>query len=152
MTVTLFALPFTNIKPIMKNKILSLCTLALFFVSCSNSNSDDTGSQQEIVSNGTWRVTLFTDSGNNETSDFNGYAFTFGPSGAITATKGSQTQNGTWSISSNDFNINLGPKVDSNKPLGELTDDWDIISISNTEIKLKDDNAASNEFLTFTKN
>jgi hypothetical protein len=105
-----------------------------------------------VVIDGAWKVTLFTDSGNNETSDFTGYIFVFNNNGIVTATKSGASQNGTWSTSSNKFNINLGPKDNNNKPLGELTDDWKIISSSNTEIKLMDDNSSSDEFLTFTKN
>lgn len=104
------------------------------------------------ISNGTWRITLFTDSGNDETGDFSGYSFTFGDNGVLTATKAGSSKTGTWNNNNNDFNIDIGEKTDSNKPLGELTDDWDIISKSSMEIKLKDDNNASAEFLTFQKN
>jgi hypothetical protein len=105
-----------------------------------------------VAVDGTWKVALFTDSGNDETSDFSGYTFVFNNNGTVTATKSGASQNGTWGTSSNKFSINLGPKDSSNKPLGELTDDWKIISSSNVEIKLTDDNTASGEFLTFTKN
>jgi hypothetical protein len=108
----------------------------------------------QVVTSGTWKVTLFTDSGNDETSDFNGYTFTFTDGGTLTAVKNGITKTGTWSVnnSSNKFNIDLGAKVDSNKPLGELTDDWKILSNTETVIRLTDDNSSSNEFLTFTKN
>lgn len=139
----------------MKTRIFSalLATIAVFAVSCekSDSSSTDTG---QIVTSGTWKVTLFTDSGNNETTDFNGYTFTFNDGGTLTAVKSGVSKTGTWSVSSssNKFNIDLGPKIDTNKPLGELTDDWKILARSATEIRLTDDNATSNEFLTFTKN
>jgi hypothetical protein len=139
----------------MKTRILSalLIVIMVFAISCqkSDSNSSDTG---QIVTSGTWKISLFTDSGNNETTDFNSYTFTFSDGGTLTAVKSGVTKTGTWSVSStsNKFNIDMGPKIDTNKPLGELTDDWKIISKSATEIRLTDDNAASNEFLTFTKN
>ncbi|MBL7740032.1 MAG: hypothetical protein JNK14_12515 [Chitinophagaceae bacterium] len=136
----------------MRTTLLFLA-LVLSFASCDPGNGVSSGTGQ-IASSGTWRVTLFTDSGNDETSDFAGYTFTFSNSGTVTAQKNSTSQTGTWSInsSSNKFNIDLGAKTDANKPLGELTDDWLILSVSNTEIRLGDDNPASNEFLTFTKN
>ncbi len=130
---------------------LTAAAIGLFLLSACT-RSLDSNNTTNIATSGTWRVTLFTDSGNDETSDFAGYSFTFGSNGALTATKNGTSQNGTWSTSSSRFNINLGPKVDTNKPLGELTDDWKIISTSGTEIKLTDDNASSAEFLTFTKN
>lgn len=134
-------------------KKIFLALLCIAFISCSRSN-DETPSAGDVVTEGNWRVTLFTDSGNNETSDFNGYSFSFNSNGSLVASSSSHNKSGTWNIdnSSNKFNINLGPKDDINKPLGELTDDWKIISITTSEIKLTDDNPASEEFLTFTKN
>lgn len=123
-------------------------TLFLFLFSCHK--NDDNNSNTDI-SQGTWSVSLFTDSGNDETTDFAGYSFTFGAGGVLTVQRGAVFQTGTWNKGS-DFNIDLGDKSDTNKPLGELTDNWKIISISSTEIKLTDDNPASNEFLTFSKN
>lgn len=128
--------------------IVAILALNAITVSCSRSLDNP----NNVVVDGTWKVTLFTDSGNDETSDFSGYSFTFGNNGTVTATKSGASQNGMWSTSSNKFNIDLGPKVDTNKPLGELTDDWKIISSSATELKLNDDNSTSNEFLMFTKN
>ena len=136
-------------------KILQFClafALIASTFSCSNNGSTDPGNNN-IVSSGSWRVTLFTDSGNDETSDFNGFNFIFQDNGTVTAMRNGVTTTGSWNnTNSSRFVINLGPKIDSNKPLGELTDDWVIISISNTEIRLTDDNASSNEFVTFTKN
>lgn len=122
--------------------------------SCSPNNDNSTTTPGQVIVSGTWRVTLFTDSGNDETTDFTGYSFAFGDGGVLTAIKNGVSQTGTWSVnnSSHKFNIDLGPKIDSNKPLGELTDDWKILSSSETEIRLGDDNTTSNEFLTFTKN
>lgn len=131
----------------MKNQLTGLCLISAFFISACSRDNNNNGNP----SDGTWRVTLFTDSGNDETSDFTGYTFVFGTNGVLTVS-GSSPKTGTWSQTSSDFNINLGDKSDSNKPLGELTDDWDIISVSATEIKLQDDNPASAEFLTFKKN
>jgi hypothetical protein len=134
-------------------KAIIFCLLAAFIFTSCDPQSNVSANTSQVVTSGSWKVTLFTDSGNNETADFNGYTFTFDTNGVLTATKNGVSKTGTWSVSSssNKFNIDLGAKVDSNKPLGELTDDWKIISSSDTEIKLQDDNSASNEFLTFTK-
>jgi len=127
----------------------ALIGLIILAASCSKSLDNNTS---DIAASGTWRVTLFTNSGTDETADFTGYTFTFSSNGTVAALKSGITQNGTWSVdnSSGKFIINLGPKDNSNKPLGELTDDWKIISSSNSEIKLKDD--SNNELLTFGKN
>ena len=128
---------------------------AIIFSSCDHSANIDSSSSTAAANTltaGSWRVTLFTDSGNDETSDFNGYSFTFSSNGNIQAVKNSVTTTGSWSTTSSKFIIDLGPKTDANKPLGELTDDWKVISNTDVEIKLTDDNPSSNEFLTFSKN
>src|SRR5690242_7462186 len=144
----------------MKAQILALVIVISSLASCTKNNDDNGGSNgsatqaASVATSGDWRVTLFTDSGNDETSNFGGYTFTFNANGTVTATKGSTVKTGTWSVSSssNKFIIDLGVKSDSNKPLGELTDDWRVLSSSATQIRLGDDNASSGESLTFTKN
>lgn len=138
----------------MKKQILFslLFAVAIFGSSCLTNGTDSNTSQ--VASSGTWRVSLFSDSGNNETSHFTGYNFTFSSGGVLTVTGNGTTKTGTWSVdnSSHKFNIDLGAKTTANAPFGELTDDWKILSNSETVITLGDDNSASNEFLTFTKN
>ena len=139
----------------MKTSLYSRYIAAFFCLIVSCTKSDDLASgTQQLVTSGTWRVTLFTDSGNDETTDFTGYVFSFNNGGTLSAVKNAVTKTGSWSVnnSSGKLIIDLGPKVDANKPLGELTDDWKILSSSSSEIRLGDDNSASNEFLTFTKN
>jgi len=136
----------------------SLILLGVCFQSCSRSADDltptPTPSQIEAVRTGTWKVSLFTDSGADETHKFSGYSFQFSSNGTLVANSSTASKNGTWNATSGSrkFIIDLGDKVDGNKPLGELTDDWKIISISAAEIKLSDDNPSSSEFLTFVKN
>ena len=125
----------------------------LLAVSCnkSNINSPDVA---QIMSSGTWHVTLFSKNGIDSTSGFSGYSFSFTNNGTVTAIKNTVTKSGTWTVSSSSgkFNIVFGPKDNTNIPFGELTDDWNILSSNATEIRLGDDNRASNHFLTFTKN
>ena len=131
-------------------KFALVCSV-LLVSACHKSDDNTGGSNGGDVTSGTWHVTLFTDSGNDETSDFSGYSFAFNSNGSLDAVKSGTSKTGTWSSGSK-FNIDLGAKTDGNKPLGELTDDWHIISITSNEIKLGDDNPASGEFLTFSKN
>lgn len=138
-----------------RNSWLPALLLSACMFSCSNDKNDPAPTvDRGAPTTGTWRVTLFTEHGNNETSDFNGYTFTFDSNGSAIASLNSTSKHGTWSINSSatEFNLDFGAKGDANKPLGELTDDWKIISITNTEIKLKEDNDASGEFLTFNQN
>lgn len=137
-----------------KTFLSSLLTVMTLFVTSCDPAANLISNTSQVAASGTWRVTLFTDSGNDETAGFAGYVFTFSSGGMVTAVKDGVPQNGAWGVSSSSgqFNIDLGQKGGSNQPLGELTDDWKIISNSTTEIKLQDDNTAGNEFVTYTKN
>jgi len=137
----------------MKKTVYALVFAVSALMSCSSQTGDNSNTSQ-VVTAGNWRVSLFTDSGNNETSNYTGYSFTFSTNGTISAVSTGNSRMGTWSVStsSNKFIVDLGVKNDPANVLGELSDDWKILSSSATEIRLGDDNASSNEFLTFSKN
>lgn len=102
--------------------------------------------------NGTWVIHLFADSGNDETSDYDGYDFVFSPDGVLTATKAGITTTGTWTTRKDDgFNkmdINL---VTTDEKLLHLNNDWVIDHSTSTLLELIDDNGASEELLHFRK-
>jgi hypothetical protein len=133
--------------------VLILATSLLAYCSKEDNSSNDTGPITPIVTAGGWHVSLFSERDNDETSDFNGYNFTFQPDGKLIAVKGNITKQGIWSenTSSNKLIIDLGDKNDSNKPLGELTDDWVILSHTDSKISLTDDNTTREEKLEFTR-
>lgn len=124
----------------------------LLFAACGKDDNSKPSIDPQAPASGTWKVTLFTDDNKNETSEFSAYTFTFNSTGTMVATKAGVDKAGTWSITGSKFNIDMGAKGDANKPLGELTDDWRIISVTSSQIKLQDDNEASGEQLTFSKN
>lgn len=153
-------------KPVM------LFLMAMTFVACSDddsnndSNNNSNNSTEEtaaIVSASNWVITNFIDSGQDETSDFNGYTFSFNANGTVVATNGTNTVNGTWSITDSnsssdddnyeddDFNLNFPPGDDL---FEDLNDDWDFISVSNTKIELIDISGGNGgtDYLTFEKN
>lgn len=161
----------------MKKQFFIFTLFALFVslisVGCS---SDDNGNSQsndqqaaDLTNNaneGTWRVSNYTDSGNNETSDFTGYVFTFGDSGVLTATNGTETLTGTWSVDSSsssddddgsssddDIDFNIFFPVNDDHDFEDLNDDWDVQSYSDSEIRLRDVSGGdgSVDLLTFTK-
>lgn len=116
---------------------------------------------QNDVERGTWRITKFIDSGVDELSDFAGYSFTFNEDGSVTATLDNNTHTGTWSVTRdisddsdddlNDLDFNLS--FTAPEFFQELTDDWDIISQSNTRIELLDVSGGNGDvdYLTFEK-
>ena len=134
----------------------------LFSVATACNQDDSTNSNQtkvvNTVSSGTWRITYFNDTDKDETTNFTGYNFTFGSS--LTATKGSTTYTGTWSVTdsnSNDdtmddlhFNILFTAPPD----FEDLSDDWKILEMTDTKIKLVDvsGGGGGTDYLTFEKN
>jgi hypothetical protein len=114
-----------------------------------------------VVNNGTWRITLFNDSGVDETSNFTSYDFSFGASNILSATNGINTYSGTWSVTSDnslddspsndlDFNIAFSTPVN----FAELTEDWNIISYTATKIELihVSGGGGGTDYITFEKN
>lgn len=113
----------------------------------TNGNSAEINQIKTSAQSNTWQITSFIDSGSDETNHYTGYSFTFSSNGTLTASNGSNTVTGTWSVtnSSNsddddddsfddiDFNIFFATPAIFND---DLTEDWDIVSYSNTSISL----------------
>jgi hypothetical protein len=144
-----------------------LCIFMLNVASmCSNDDNNsnppaDPSPVINTVNQGTWKITLYNDSGTIKTSNFTGYNFTFGTGSALTASNGSNTYNGTWSVTSgdsnddspsNDLDFNIAFSTPAN--FADLTDDWGIITYTSTKIQLIDVSGGNGgtDYLTFEKN
>jgi hypothetical protein len=130
--------------------LLILTTLFAFSSCKKDDNSSSTPGVVQIVTTGSWSITYFVESSENKTADFAGYTFSFNSNGQLTATLSGANTTGTWGWddSSSKFHITMG----SSKPLSDLTDDWLVLEKTETLIRLKNDNAAKNELLTFSRN
>lgn len=141
------------------------CLFMLNVASMCSSDDDSSSTNPTPVINtatqGTWRVTSYIDSGNNETSDFTGYNFTFASGNVLTATNGTNTYTGSWSVTSDDSNddnpsgdldFNIAFAAPAN--FADLTDDWDIVTYSANTISLIDVSGGNGgtDTLVFTKN
>ncbi|MFC4739614.1 hypothetical protein ACFO3U_06365 [Flavobacterium ponti] len=121
---------------------------------CDNSSggSGGTTTLANIITNGTWYISYYFDDV-DETSNYNGYNFTFNSNGTSIAIKNSTSINGTWSnyIDSGQEKLEL---VFDGLTLDELEDDWRIIEFSSNIIKLKDVSGGNGgtDYLYFTKN
>ena len=135
---------------------LSSCTKS----SINGSSNASVQSQvQTHVQSGGWRISKFIDSGTDETSNFNGFSFSFQSNGVLNATNGSVNYSGTWSITDSnsnddskddlDFNINFNLTND----FEDLNDDWDIVSYSSNKIELYDvsGGGGGTDYLTIEK-
>lgn len=129
------------------NFIIGLFTL--FVLSSCSSNEDSNSNEKEInevkaiAQSNTWQITSFIDSGNDETNHFSGYSFTFNNDGSITASNGSQTHTGSWSVTNSNSNDDSPNDIHFNilfiTPTtfdDDLTEDWNIVSKNNTKIEL----------------
>ena len=104
------------------------------------SGCNGTGNAQEltdIMEAGSWSVASYIDSGDDETGDYSGYTLTFSMDGTASATNGTNTFNGTWSITGStdlDFNMDFGP----DEPFEEFNDDWDVLNYTASRVELQD--------------
>lgn len=146
--------------------------ISFSFMSSTCSSDDDDGGQNNndqtieqvnsTMTSGTWKIKSYIDSGEDETSDFIGYNFTFSGNGTLTAQNNSTSMEGTWSVTQSgsnddesddlDFNI-LFPVPDTND-FEDLNDDWDIDSYSSSLLSLIDISGGNGgtDTLIFEKN
>lgn len=150
---------------------LIMLSFSLMSSTCSSGDSPSNDNSQEIIEientaeSGTWIISSYVDSGQDETNDFNGYVFTFAANGTVTATNGTTTYNGTWSVSDSsnssddsssddDIDFNLSFPVPDTDDFEDLNDDWDIVGYSATTISLIDISGGNGgtDTLVFQKN
>lgn len=102
---------------------------------CSSDNSNDNLSN--TLADGLWIVASYTEDTDDQTADYAGYELNFDSNGTVTASNGSTTNNGTWSVlnGGNEVMLDFGTDI----PFLEFNDDdWDVISSSETEVVLQD--------------
>lgn len=150
-----------------------MLSLTLMSSMCSSDDDDgspnDNSQQIAVIENtaqsGTWRITNFNDSGDNETSDFAGYDFSFNSDGSLLATNGTTTVTGTWSVtddssssddssSDDDIDFNIFFPVPDSNDFEDLNDDWDVVITTSTRIELIDISGGNGgtDMLTFERN
>ena len=110
--------------------------LLTLITDCASNGDDDIPNDfVDILTSDSWYVTYFFDD-TDETSDFDGYEFTFATDSTAQAVKGSIIVDGTWDLTSGstpDLELFFG----NDDPFDELDEDWDIIEATSEIIKLK---------------
>ncbi len=160
-------------KKIFNIGLLLMLSFSLMSSMCSSDDDDGSPNDNSLqiadvistAQSGTWRITNFNDSGQNETSDFNGYDFTFNSDGSLVATNGSNTVTGTWSVtddsnssddssSDDDIDFNIFFPVPDSNDFEDLNDDWDVVTTTSTRIELIDISGGNGgtDTLVFQKN
>ncbi len=106
-----------------------------------------------VLTSGTWHVSYFSEDGDDKTTDYLGYDFTFNPNWSIQIVNSGNTSSGTWTnyMDSGENKLNL---TFSNTYLAELVEDWSILEYNQTVIRLKNISGGdgSIDYLYFTKN
>jgi hypothetical protein len=133
--------------------ILSLFVTSTFALSsCKHGNDDPAPVVNTNTPGSGWRVTRFTEPGEDKTNDYNGYVFEYASNGTATVTGNGQSSTGNWSQSVRDglnrFNIQIGS---TDKKIEKLNHDWVLQTKSDSFISMTDDNASSDEHLEFSK-
>lgn len=118
----------------------------------SSGGTGGTATLTNTITNGTWYVSYYFDDV-DETSNYNGYNFTFNTNGTSIAIKNATSINGTWSnyIDSGEEKLEL---AFDGLILDDLEDDWKLVEFSSNVIKLKDVSGGNGgtDYLYFTKN
>lgn len=149
----------------MKNlKSFSLFTLAILItVGCSKKENNDLAqiSQTDLESKleqNKWVVEYFEDRGKDETSDFTNYTIAFVADGSLVVSAGGEKAQftGSWMLSGvSDDSSSSGRKlimtISGNDIVRELDEDWKIIELTDSHLKLFDDSIDHTTYLNLVR-
>lgn len=122
--------------------IVTLVTFTIFS-SCSKKPN-------KVIERGTWYVSLYMNSGKDETSDFSGYIFDFKKDGTLAVTLNTgNVVTGTWTYTESSSKYKIA--ISGTDKLDKISDEWFIVSTSSSIIELKDDNLSNEDILNFKK-
>lgn len=168
-------------KTMMKEnlKAVVLFLIVMIHISCENNDdqpettlgydSADLVSVEASVKGGAWYVSEYNDDDDDdetdddyfETIDFEEFVFEFDENGTVIATVGGgeEVYTGIWKIELNDDDDDDKDEIEfdlefnsTNKKLQEISEDWDVLAYSDTQIRLgDDDNDDDDELLVFEK-
>ncbi|WP_310992073.1 glycoside hydrolase family 43 C-terminal domain-containing protein [Aequorivita marina] len=144
-------------------KKLILLIAIVVFASCSSDDDSGTVNTNEFenikttLPQGTWEITTFIDGQEDKTLVFESFVFTFKEDGTVEGETDLFTETGTWAYdnTSSTSEEELVLQFSGTEPFSEISDDWDIVSVSNSKVELSDDTDddpnGDTELLTFTK-
>ena len=139
----------------MKTLSKLLVIAGLFMMAFASCKKDDNSSSPSstVVTQGQWKVTLFSENGVVETSKFSNYVFTFNSNGTVSAVRSGSTVNGSWSDGNDDSQHKLILNFASPADFTEISDDWHILQESSSKIELEDVSGGNGgtDLLTFEK-
>jgi len=87
-----------------------------------------------------WMINLFIEDFDNETSDFEGYEFSFNANGSVVAQNGGTTSTGTWGTFADDGQTEFWMSFPNTGYFAELSDDWYLKINASDQIRLEGSN------------
>lgn len=132
--------------------LIALIATLSFGCKKEHSTTTTTSTVVNVVTTGTWAITLMSDSGIDQTADFVDYCFVFNTNGELTAARASGTTVGSWYAEiddhgENEFRIALGYVY----PLNMICKRWHVLTSSPNKLELHDGEGQYHEYLTFKK-
>jgi len=106
---------------------------------------------RQLLLNGTWNISYCYYEGENETSYYLGYNFTFNSNETVVATKNATPINGDWDVHEEDTYLRLDLNFDGSN-LHDIETNWRVIESNQNTVKLKKQNSDNTDYLTFSKN
>ncbi len=88
------------------------------------------------ITQGAWRVTVYTDKGVNQLSWFSDYSFTFS-NGTVKAVKTGSTVTGTYAAGNDDSKVKFILNFGSVSLFNELNEDWLVLEQTVTKLRLQ---------------
>ena len=125
-------------------------------VACSHDDDPKPVANEQLTAallSGSWRITLFQEDGENQTADFAGYSFDFRDAGLVLITNGAASLRGSWQSGTDDSQQKLMLNLGTADPWEELNEDWHVLELSNSIIRLEHESGGdgSLDLLTFER-
>ncbi|WP_457610508.1 hypothetical protein [Lutibacter sp.] len=116
---------------------------------CDNSddNEEDDGKVEliNILNEGTWLVANFKNDGESETANYNDFVIDFKNNSLVTATKGSNTIEGSWSVFYENEKLKLELNFGESMPFNKFNENWLTVDIKNTRVEVNNLDDSGNE-------
>ena len=131
--------------------LITLFLLAFVWQGCTKNNVPPVTPDPKV--SGSWKITSYFDTSNRDrTSRYSAYSFDFSDTGALQVKQGAAViKTGTWSTGSSYWTTTMIIKIGGVLPeedLGDLNEDWRIVSKSDTKVDVQN---GGGKKLTFSR-
>lgn len=117
-------------------------------------NDNDLNNILDVLVSSEWEVALYKDDGVDETNDYFGYTLNFFETGRVKVTDPNNGSfGGSWLSYRYDGKLKLALNFKANQPFNEFNERWEIVSVTESRIELKDidDGNATQDTLVLEK-